>query len=109
MITGFVSGLLLYDPGPDHPEHGTVLDAVVAAYETGSDEALQYARYGIGVGVRMTDPTPFMPDEQYARHREERMRIMRWLQNFGLRQARAGDQKVTVPGSMRINDAARRQ
>ena len=107
-MTGFVSGLLFNDPGPGHPEHGTILNAIATAYETGSDDTLKYAQARIGAGVRMSDPTPFMPAEQYARYREERMRMMRWVQNFGLRQARAADQRVAVPGSMTINDAARR-
>ena len=109
LMTGFVSGLLFNNPGPGHPEHGTILDAITTAYKTGSDDSLKYAQARIGAGVRHSDPTPFMPAEQYARYREERMRLMRWLQNFGLRRSRAGDQKVAVPGSMRINDAARRQ
>lgn len=50
-----------------------------------------------------------MPDDQYNRYYEERMRMMRWLQNFGLRQARTTDQKVAMPGSMSINHAARQQ
>ena len=106
-MTGFAAGLMFNSPGPSHPEYGTIPDAIVAAYETGSDELLQYARARIGAGARMTDPTPFMPDEQYNRYREERMRTMRWLQNFGLRQARVSDQRVAMPGSMRINHAAR--
>ena len=109
LMTGFVSGLLFNNPGPEHPEHGTILDAVVVAYETGSDESLRYAQGRISAGVRHTDPTPFMPDDQYARYREERLRMMRWAQNFGLRQARAGDERMAVPGSMRINDHVRRQ
>lgn len=108
LMTGFVAGLLFNNPGPGHPEHGTILEAVVAAYETDSDDSLQYAQGRIGAGVRMTDPTPFMSDEQYAQHREERLRMMRWLQNFGLRRARAADQGVAVPDSMTVNDAARR-
>jgi tetratricopeptide (TPR) repeat protein len=109
LMTGFVSGLLFNNPGPEHPEHGTIRDAVVVAYETGSDESLRYAQGRISAGVRHTDPTPFMPDDRYARYREERLRMMRWAQNFGLRQARAGDERMAVPGSMRINDHVRRQ
>ena len=109
LMTGFVSGLLFNNPGPGHPEHGTILDAITTAYETGSDESLQYAQARIGAGVRHSNPTPFMPAEQYARYREERMRMMRWVQNFGSRQTRSGDQRVAIPGSMAINDAARQQ
>ena len=96
-------------PGPSHPEHGTILDAIATAYETGSDESLKYAQARIAGGVRMSDPTPFMPDTQYDRYHEERLRMMRWLQNFGLRDARAGDEKVAIPGSMQINHAVRQQ
>ena len=38
---------------------------------------------------------------------KERMRMMRWVQNFGRRHARAGDEAVAVPNSMSINHAAR--
>ena len=109
LMTGFVSGLLFNNPGPGHPEYGTILDAITTAYETGSDDSLKYAQARIGAGVRHSDPTPFMPPEQYARYREERMRMMRWVQNFGLRHARSSDERVAIPGSMAINDAARRQ
>ena len=109
LMAGFVSGLLFNNPGPNHPEHGTILDAITTAYETGSDDSLKYAQARIGSGVRMTDPTPFMSAEQYARYHEEQLRMMRWLQNFGLRRDRVADQRVAVPGSMAINDAARRQ
>ena len=107
LMTGFAAGLMFNSPGPGHPEYGTIPDAIVAAYETDSDELPQYARARIDAGARMTDPTPFMPDEQYNRYREERMRTMRWLQNFGLRRARVSDQRVAMSGSMRINHAAR--
>ena len=109
LMSGFVSGLMFNDPGPSHPDHGTALDAVNTAYATGSDEGLTGAQAGIGSGVRHTDPTPFMPDDQYARYREERLRMMRWVQNFGLRGARTADEAVALPGSMRINHAARQQ
>ena len=99
--------LVLWRPSWPRPRNGTIPDAIVAAYETGSDELLQYARARIGTGAKMIDPTPFMPDEQYNRYREERMRTMCWLQNFGRRQARVSDQRVAMPGSMSINHAAR--
>ena len=105
-MTGFTAGLLFNDPGPRDREHGSILDAVTAA---NSDQALTYAQSRIASGVRMTDPTPFMPDDRYSRYYEERMRMMRWLQNFGRRQARAANQSVAVPGSMSINHAARQQ
>ena len=109
LMTGFTAGLMFNDPGPRDREHGSILDAVTAAYSANSDQALTYAQSRIASGVRMTDPTPFMPDDQYNRYYEERMRMMRWVQNFGLRQARTTDQKVAMPGSMSINHAARRQ
>ena len=108
LMTGFVAGLLCHNPGPDYPDHGTIRDGVLKAYETGSAETLRWAQARIGSGVKMTDPTPFMGQEQYDRHYEERLRMMRWVQNFGLRQARAAEQRVAVSGSMRINHAVRR-
>ena len=108
LMTGFVAGLLCHNPGPNYPDHGTIRDGVLKAYETGSAETLRWAQARIGSGVKMTDPTPFMDQEQYDRHYEERLRMMRWVQNFGLRQARAAEQRVAVPGSMRINHSVRR-
>lgn len=109
LMAGFVAGLMFNNPGPDYPDHGTIRDAVLKAYAAGSDKTLKWAQARIGAGLRMTDPTPFMGQEQYGRHYEERLRMMRWAQNFGLRQARAGEQGVAVPGSMRINHAVRQQ
>ena len=109
LMTGFTAGPLFNDPGPRDREHESILDAVTAAYAANSDQALTYAQSRIASGVRMTDPTPFMPDDRYSRYYEERMRMMRWLQNFGRRQARAANQSVAVPGSMSINHAARQQ
>ena len=109
LMMGFVSGLMFNNPGPYHPEHGTILDAIATAYETGSDESLKYAQARIAAGVRMSDPTPFMQDAQYDRYHAARLRMMRWLQNFGLGDARAGDEEVAIPNSMAINHAVRQQ
>lgn len=108
LMTGFVAGLMCHNPGPNYPDHGTIRDSVLQAYETGSAETLRWAQARIGFGARITDPSPFMEQEQYDRHYEERLRMMRWVQNFGLRQARAAAQRVAVPGSMRINHSVRR-
>jgi len=107
LMMGFVSGLMFNNPGPSHPEYGTVLDAIATAYTDDSDVALQYAQARIAAGVRMTDPTPFMGQEKYGRHMEEKLRTLRWVQNFGRRHARTGDETVAVPGSMAINHAVR--
>ena len=107
LTMGLVSGLMFNNPGPSHPEHGTILDAIAAAYETGSDESLKYAQARIAGGVRMSDPTPFMGKEQYDLYMEERLQTLRWVQNFGLRNARAGDESVAVPNSMAINHGVR--
>ena len=109
LMIGFVSGLLFDNPGPNHPEHGTIVDAIATAYETGSDESLKYAQARIAGGVRMSDPTPFMGKEQYDLYMEERLQTLRWVQNFGLRNARAGDESVAFPNSMAINHAVRQQ
>ena len=107
LMMGFVSGLMFNNPGPSDPEYGTILDAIATAYTENSDAALHYAQARIAAGVRMTDPTPFMGKEQYDRYMEERLRTLRWVQNFGLHRARAGDETVAVPGSMAINQAVR--
>ena len=107
LMMGFVSGLMFNDPGPSHSEYGTILDAIATAYADGSDAALQYAQARIAAGVRMTDPAPFMGQEQYERYMAEKLETLRWVQNFGRHHARAGDEAVAVPGSMAINHAAR--
>ena len=107
LMMGFVSGLMFNNPGPSHPEHGTILDAIATTYTDDSAAALQYAQARIAAGVRMSDPTPFMGKDQYDRYMEDRLRTLRWVQNFGLHHARAGDETVAVPGSMAINHAVR--
>lgn len=107
LMMGFVSGLMFNNPGPSHPEHGTILDAINTAYVDRSDTALQYARARIASGVRMTDPSPFMGKEQYDRYMAEKLETLRRVQNFGLHHARSGDETVAVPGSMAINHAVR--
>ena len=84
LMIGFVSGLMFNDPGPSHGEQGTILDAITTAYDTESDELLQAAQRRISSGLRHTDPSPFMQGDQYDRWHEERLRMMRWLQDFGL-------------------------
>lgn len=58
LMMGFASGLMFNDPGPSHPEYGTILDAIDTAYVDSSDDALKYAQARIAAGVRMTDPSP---------------------------------------------------
>lgn len=106
LMMGFTSGLMFNDSGPRY-EDRSILDAITAAYETESDELLDWARARIGAGVRMTDPTPFMGKEQYDRYMAEKLETLRWVQNFGLHRARADDESVAVPGSMAINHAVR--
>ena len=107
LMTGFASGLMFKDPGRRY-EDRSILDAITEAYTTESGELLDWARARIAAGVRMTDPAPFMGKEQYERYMAEKLETLRWVQNFGLHHARAGDEAVAVPGSMAINDDARR-
>ena len=107
LMMGFVSGLMFNNPGPSHREYGTILDAINTAYVDRSDAARQYAQARIAAGVRMTDPSPFMGQEQYDRYMAEKLETLRWVQNFGRHHARSGDETVAVPGSMAINHAVR--
>ncbi len=107
LMMGFVSGLMFKNPGPSDPEYGTILDAIATAYTDDSDAALQYAQARIAAGVRMTDPTPFMGKEQYTRYMTEKLKTLRWVQNFGLHRARAEDESVAIPGSMAVNHEVR--
>ena len=120
LMTGFVSGLMFNDPGPNYPDRGTILDSITVAYENGSAELLHWAQARIAAGNRLSEPLFFVKvgaedaerqrvADASDRYYEERMRMMRWVQNFGLRNARAEDEKVAVPGSMAINHSLRRQ
>lgn len=82
LMMGLVSGLMFDNPGPTHPEYGTILDAIDTAYTTGSDDALKYAQARIAAGVRMTDPTPFMSEEQYDRYMAEKLPVLRWVHDL---------------------------
>lgn len=57
LMTGFVTGLPFNNPGPVHPDHGMILEAVVMDHETVSDESLQYVRARM---VCRTGATPLM-------------------------------------------------
>ena len=108
LMIGFVSGLMFRDPGPRYPE-GSILDAIAEGYEQDRSERVQWAQARLAAAHRLSDPTPFMGKDEYDRYMEEKLEVMRWAQNFGLHAARAGDERVAVPGSMRINHALRQQ
>ena len=76
---------------------------VITSYETDSDELLQEAEATLAFGARISDPMGLIGKEESARYYEERMRTMRWVQNFGLREARSTDEAVVAPNSLSIN------
>ena len=98
LMVGLVSGMMHRDPGPQYTD-GTILAKITRGYETDSAELLQEAQRHIMSGVRMTAPVFAVSDEAI----EERMNMMRRVQNFGLRIARGEDESVKVPTSTRIN------
>ena len=106
LMIGFVSGLMFRNPGSEY-DGRTILDAITEGYEIESNELLHCARQRIAGGVRMSDPTPFMGKEQYDLYMEERLQKLRWVQNFGLHNARAGDESMAVSNSMAINHGVR--
>ena len=139
LMIGFLSGLMVHNPGPtyettglvselfrhpagDRPESQrnvedrmaaalgperpeiTIRDAILLGYREGCRELIQWARYCLAAAVRLSSPL-FLPPEEAKRYYEERLRTMRWAQNFGLRSTRARDESVSIPNSMAINYA----
>ena len=98
-MMGFVSGLMYRDPGPRYSE-GSILDAILEGYWKDSDERVEWARERLAAAHRLSDPGPFMPKNAYDRHYEEKLQTRRWIQNFGLRSARAGPEGLADPPSV---------
>ena len=108
LMIGFVSGLMFRDPGPRYPE-GSILDAITEGYQQDRPERIQWAQARLAAAHRLSDPSPFMDKNAYDRYLKGKLETMRWVQNFGLRAARANDEGVAVPTSMAINHALRQQ
>ena len=103
LMIGFTAGLMYRSQVPDGGVESTVLDKILEGYHTDSDDLLRQAHGTLGFGARMSDPMSFMGKEEAARYYEERVRIMRWVQNFGLRDARSTDEAVAIPNALSIN------
>ena len=89
LMIGFVVGLMYGYQGPGYRPLGAVRDDILRGYETGCDELLREAGQTLGFATRITDPGPFMSDREAKQHYEELFRMLRWVQDFGLRRARA--------------------
>ena len=103
LMIGFAVGLMFRYEDPDDGAVGAVRAKVITGYETDSDELLQEAEATLAFGARMSDPMGLIGKEESARYYEERMRTMRWVQNFGLREARSTDEAVVAPNALSIN------
>ena len=103
LMIGFAVGLMFRYEDPDDGAVGAVRAKVISGYETDSDELLQQAQGTLAFGARMSDPMGLIGKEESARYYEERMRTMRWVQNFGLREGRSTDDAVVAPNSLSIN------
>ena len=103
LMIGFAVGLMFRYEDPDDGAAGAVRAKVISGYETDSDELLQQAQGTLAFGARMSDPMGLIGKEESARYYEERMRTMRWVQNFGLREDRSTDEAVVAPNSLSIN------
>ena len=108
LMIGFVSGLMFRDPGPQYPE-GSILTAIEEGYLQNRPERLKWAQRRLAAAHRLSAPSPFMGEEEYDRYMKEKLQAMRWVQNFGLYGARAGEENVAVPCSMLVNHALREQ
>ena len=103
LMIGFVSGLMFNNPGPTHPEHGTILDAVNRAYTTRSDDALKYAQARIAASVPVTDPIPFRSEEQYDRYMAEKLPVLRWVHNLACILPAPWNESMGTPNSAAID------
>ena len=103
LMIGFAVGLMFRYEDPDDGAVGAVRAKVITGYEIDSDELLQEAEATLAFGARMSDPMGLIGKEESARYYEERMRTMRWVQNFGLREARSTDEAVVAPNALSIN------
>ncbi len=103
LMVGFAAGLMFRYQDPDDGAVGSVRAKMISGYETESTELLQEAQGTLAFGARMSDPMSFMGKQEAARYYEERVRTMRWVQNFGLREARATDETTAIPNSLSIN------
>ena len=108
LMIGFVCGLMFRDPGPRYPG-GSILQAIEEGYQHDKVERLQWAHERLAAAHRLSEPSPFMSKDDYDRYIEAKVQNMRWVQNFGLHAARAGDETVSVPNSMLINHVLRQQ
>ena len=93
LLIGFVVGLMYRYQGPGYRPLETVRDEIINGYETGCDELLHKAGGTLGSVTRFTDLGSFMSNPEARQHYEELFRLLRWVQNFGLRQARAKNQR----------------
>lgn len=103
LMIGFAAGLMFRHQGPDDGAVGAMRAKIITGYETDSAELLQEAQGTLAFGARMSDPMSLMGKEDAARYYEERVRTMRWVQNFGLRETRSSDERVAIPNSLSIN------
>ena len=103
LMIGFSVGLMFRYRDSDDGAVGTVRANVITGYETDSNELLQQAQGTLAFGARMSDPMSFMGKEASARYYEERVRTMRWVQNFGLREARSTSETTAIPNFLSIN------
>ena len=55
LMIGFVSGLMVRDPGPQYPE-GSILDAITEGYEEDREERVQWAQARLAAAHRLSDP-----------------------------------------------------
>lgn len=84
-------------------EELTLRDGIVLGWRESCRELVDWARAGIAFGVRMSSPSGGVSGAAAERAYEERVRTMRWAQNFGLRKARARDGSVSIPNAMTVN------
>ena len=108
LVNGVLSDRLEAVVGIRRDQPVSTRDAVIAAYEADFVELTEYLRSRITNGARISDPLASISDPAAAeRLYEEEVRTLRWVQNFGLRKARAHRQYAATPNFMGIHMAAR--
>ena len=103
LMIGFAAGLMFRHQDPEYEPYGQIRDKIIRGYGTGSDELLTQALGTLGFATRITDPSSFASQAEARRSYEAMFERMRRVQNFGLRNARAGNPAVYAQRFLWIN------
>ena len=89
LMIGFTAGLMWRYQDPDDGAEGAARFKVLEGLRSGSNQALRRAHTIVGLVARADAETSYIERSEEAPHYEERVRTLRWLRNFGLRNSRS--------------------